>query len=417
MLIKAIILIGGPQKGTRFRPLSLELPKPLFPVAGIPMIEHHVAACAKIPEIKEVLLIGFYQQNEYLLRFIEDMKRKYDIFVRYLQEFCPMGTGGGIYHFRDQITLCNPQALLVCNADVCCDFPFSEMIENYRNNCLDSNGHLILGTEASSKQAPNYGCIVENEDTHEVLHYVEKPETFISDIINCGIYLFSPSIIDLISKIIKDRHHSLELSEEPTQLERHILTQLASSGKFFVHKNKGFWSQIKTSGNAIYANRHYLHEYHLNNSNILAENGEEKPTVLGDVYIHPTASIDPSAVVGPNVSIGSGVTIGPGVRVRESILLDKAELKEHCCVMNTIIGWNCSIGQWSRIEGTPADPNPNDPFARLDSDSMFDEDGHLTPSITILGRNVHISPELVIRNAIVLPHKEITNSFQNAIIL
>lgn len=53
--------------------------------------------------------------------------------------------------------------------------------------------------------------------------------------------------------------------------------------------------------------------------------------------------------------------------------------------MNSIIGWNCSIGQWSRVEGTPSDPNPNDPFARLDSDSMFDEDGRLTPSITILG--------------------------------
>ena len=53
--------------------------------------------------------------------------------------------------------------------------------------------------------------------------------------------------------------------------------------------------------------------------------------------------------------------------------------------MNSIIGWSCSIGRWSRVEGTPADPNPNDPFARLDSDSMFDEDGHLTPSITILG--------------------------------
>lgn len=62
-----------------------------------------------------------------------------------------MGTAGGIYHFRDQITLGDPDALLICNSDVCCDFPFDAMIENYRNTCLNNNGHLILGTEVYFK--------------------------------------------------------------------------------------------------------------------------------------------------------------------------------------------------------------------------------------------------------------------------
>ncbi len=47
--IHCVILVGGPSKGTRFRPLSLDLPKPLFPVAGRPMIYHHVEACARTP--------------------------------------------------------------------------------------------------------------------------------------------------------------------------------------------------------------------------------------------------------------------------------------------------------------------------------------------------------------------------------
>ena len=52
--MKAVILIAGPQKGTRFRPLSLDLPKPLFPLAGMPMIAHHVEAAAAVPGVNEV---------------------------------------------------------------------------------------------------------------------------------------------------------------------------------------------------------------------------------------------------------------------------------------------------------------------------------------------------------------------------
>jgi mannose-1-phosphate guanylyltransferase len=59
--LKGIILVGGHSSGTRFRPLSMELPKPLFPIGGKPMIYHHVNALSKVPGMKEVLIIGFYE--------------------------------------------------------------------------------------------------------------------------------------------------------------------------------------------------------------------------------------------------------------------------------------------------------------------------------------------------------------------
>ena len=63
MSVKAVILVGGPSVGTRFRPLSMDCPKPLFPIAGKPTIYHHVQALAKVPQMKEILLVGFYDQN------------------------------------------------------------------------------------------------------------------------------------------------------------------------------------------------------------------------------------------------------------------------------------------------------------------------------------------------------------------
>ncbi|KAK5890642.1 hypothetical protein CesoFtcFv8_014144 [Champsocephalus esox] len=121
-------------------------------------------------------------------------------------------------------------------------------------------------------------------------------------------------------------------------------------------------------------------------------------------------------MLGPNVSIGTGVTIGAGVRVRESIILHGATLQDHCCVLNSIVGWDSTIGKWARVEGTPSDPNPNDPFAKIDSETLFRE-GKLTPSITILGCNVTIPSEVIILNSIVLPHKDLNRSFKNQIIL
>jgi len=83
---KAVILIGGPDKGTRFRPLSLGIAKPLFPVAGLPMVRHHIEACSLVPEIKEVLLIGFYPIEE-LKVFIETMKKEYNLNIRLIKTF------------------------------------------------------------------------------------------------------------------------------------------------------------------------------------------------------------------------------------------------------------------------------------------------------------------------------------------
>uniref|UniRef100_A0A8C8IQ08 Nucleotidyl transferase domain-containing protein n=1 Tax=Oncorhynchus tshawytscha TaxID=74940 RepID=A0A8C8IQ08_ONCTS len=397
-MLKSVILIGGPQKGTRFRPLSFEVPKPLFPVAGVPMLQHHVEECAKVPNMKEILLIGFYQPNEELTRFMSSAQQEFKISIRYLQEYAALGTGGGIYHFRDQILSGGPEAFFIMNADVCSEFPLPEML-NFQKEHGESSSFVILGTTANRKQSMNYGCIVENQQTNEVLHYVEKPSTFVSDIINCGIYLFTPEIFQHIGAVFQQNQQDMLLDEqtngngwhraEAIRLEQDIFTALAGQGKLYVYKTPAIWSQIKSAGSAIYASRLYLNQYH---------------------------KTHPERLLGPNVSIGTGVTIGAGVRVRESIILHGATLQDHSCVLNCIVGWDSTIGKWARVEGTPSDPNPNDPYAKIDSETLF-RDGELTPSITILGCNVTIPAEVIILNSIVLPYKDLNRSFKNQIIL
>lgn len=83
MSYKGVILVGGPSVGTRFRPLSMDYPKPLFPIAGHPIIYHHVHALAKIPGIKEILLIGFFEQSVFD-RFLTEMQIEFPhVQIRY----------------------------------------------------------------------------------------------------------------------------------------------------------------------------------------------------------------------------------------------------------------------------------------------------------------------------------------------
>ena len=79
--MKTVILIGGPNKGTRFRPLSLDVPKPLFPIAGKPMIYHHIEACAQLEGMKEILLLGYYNESLFT-NFVEETSKELNIKIR-----------------------------------------------------------------------------------------------------------------------------------------------------------------------------------------------------------------------------------------------------------------------------------------------------------------------------------------------
>ena len=74
--------------------------------------------------------------------------------VRYLQEYAALGTGGGLYHFRDQILSGGPQAFFVLNADVCSEFPLDEMLAFHREHG-DPSSLVILGTTVRPYQQPH----------------------------------------------------------------------------------------------------------------------------------------------------------------------------------------------------------------------------------------------------------------------
>ena len=277
---------------------------------------------------------------------------------------------------------------------------------------------VILGTRVSEDAATNFGCIVSDTHTKRVLHYVEKPESHISNLINCGVYLFSSeTIFPSIKSAIKRRSDRPRLvsypsaenlessgfpdkedgeSNEVLRLEQDILSDLADSKQFFVHETKDFWRQIKTAGSAVPANALYLQKAFQNQSEELAS---PSANIIPPVFIHPTADVDPTAKLGPNVSIGARATIQAGVRIKDSIVLDDTEIRHDACVLHSIIGWNSRVGAWARVEGTPTPVGSHT--------TSIIKNGVKVQSITILGKDCGVGDEVRVQNCVCLPNKEL----------
>ncbi|KAK7204714.1 nucleotide-diphospho-sugar transferase [Myxozyma melibiosi] len=412
MSSKAVILVGGGTRGTRFRPLSLDMPKVLFPVAGRPILSHALTALAAVPSVKEVLLIGFYDDSVFS-DFLAEASREFPQFsIKYLREYRALGTAGGLYHFRDAILKGNPYRLFVIHADVCCSFPLNEMLQMFDDKEAKA---IILGTHVEADAARNFGCIV-TDDKKRVIHYVEKPETHISNLINGGVYLFDRSIFDVIgaarvAKIedsVAAQFDDEDESREVLRLEQDILVRLAQTEGFYVYETRGFWRQIKTAGSAVPANSLYLQK--LFQHDIDAPGlAKASAFIIPPVYIDPTASVDPTAKLGPNVSIGPRARVGPGVRIKEAILLADTEVKHDANVRYSILARGAKVGAWARVEGSP--------ITLDEHQTVMVKNGARVQNICILARDVYVADEVRIQNCVVLPHKDIRTDVVNEIIM
>ena len=379
-----------------------------------------------MPGIKEVILVGYYDETVFR-DFIKDSAKEYpQLKIQYLREYQALGTAGGLYHFRDAILKGRPDRFFVLNADVCCSFPLQAMLKLFEDTDAEA---VILGTRVSNDAATNFGCIVSDPQTKRVLHYVEKPESHISNLINCGVYLFAtecifPSIRSAINRrterprlVSYPSAENLESSfvaehdddgekNEVLRLEQDILSDLADSNRFFVLETKDFWRQIKTAGSAVPANALYLQKAFQSQSEELAK---PSANILPPVFIHPTAQVDPTAKLGPHVSIGPRVIIGAGARVKESIVLEDSEIKHDACVLYSIIGWNSRVGAWARVEGTPTPVSSHT--------TSIIKNGVKVQSITILGKECHVGDEVRVQNCICLPYKELKRDVANEVIM
>lgn len=351
--IKALILVGG--YGTRLRPLTLSRPKPLVEFANKPMLIHQLEALIEAG-VTEVVLAVSYRAQE-MEKDLEEEAQKLGVNLIFSHELEPLGTAGPLALASKTLSE-NDEPFFVLNSDIICDFPFKEMVAFHKKHGKEGT-ICVTKVEEPSK----YGVMLYDENGC-IKNFIEKPQEFVSNKINAGMYIFNSSILKRIKL-------------QPTSIEKEIFPEMAKENQLYALELKGFWMDVGQPRDFLTGMCLYLASLRQKKSDKLSD----REAIVGNVLIDPSAQIGQDCKIGPNVTIGPNVVIEDGVCIRRSTILSGAIIKSHSWLDSCIIGWRCVIGRWVRLENN-----------------------------TVLGEDVIVKDEIYINGGQVLPHKSIASS-------
>eukprot|EP00211_Chloroparvula_japonica_P005643 CAMPEP_0119121090 /NCGR_PEP_ID=MMETSP1310-20130426/1867_1 /TAXON_ID=464262 /ORGANISM="Genus nov. species nov., Strain RCC2339" /LENGTH=359 /DNA_ID=CAMNT_0007110629 /DNA_START=181 /DNA_END=1260 /DNA_ORIENTATION=+ len=351
--MKALILVGG--FGTRLRPLTLSVPKPVVPFANKEMVIHQIEALVEAG-VDEVILAVNYRP-EMMEGNLAKWEKKLNVKFTYSQETEPLGTAGPLALAKDILTQ-DDEPFFVLNSDVMCTYPLKELLAFHKSH--GSEGTIfVTKVEDPSK----YGVVV-SDGKGQIERFVEKPKIFISNKINAGLYVFNTSIL----KRIKPR---------PTSIEKEIFPEMCREGQLYSMVLPGFWMDVGQPKDFILGTCLYLK----NLRQTAPERLQKGDNISGPVFMDPTSTIAAGCLLGPNVTIGANVTIKEGARIKNAVIMEGCVVGENAFIDHCIVGWRSTIGPWARLE-----------------------------NVSVLGEDVNVASEVWINGSKVLPHKSISAS-------
>ena len=313
--VDAVILVGG--KGTRLRPLTLAVPKPLLPTAGLPFLTHLLSRIAEAG-IEHVILGTSYKAETFEAQYGDGSAL--GLQMEYVTEEQPLGTGGGIANVSS--TLRN-DTVMVFNGDVLSGVDLTAMLAAHRERNADVTLYLVRVGDPRA-----FGSVPTDADGN-VLAFLEKTEDPPTDQINAGCYIFKRKVLDRIPR-------GREVS-----VEREVFPALLAEGatvRGFV--DSGYWRDMGTP------------EDFVRGSADLVRGLAPSPALggrRGESLVHDSATVAPGAVLIGGTVVGSGAQIGPGVRLDGAVIFDGATVEAGAVVERSIIGFGARIGSRSLI--------------------------------------------------------------------
>lgn len=178
----ALILAGG--KGTRLRPLTHKIPKPLLKVQGKPILEHLIDLFKKY-NIKNIILsVGYLKEK--IKDYFKDGK-KFGVNITYIEEEKPLGTAGPLRLAKPLLK----ESFIVANGDELKDINIPRM---YR---LHKRKKALATIALTTVDNPSHYGVARLDGTR-IIEFLEKPKKPPSNLINAGFYILEPEVIDLI---------------------------------------------------------------------------------------------------------------------------------------------------------------------------------------------------------------------------
>ena len=316
-----ILLVGG--MGTRLKPLTNQTPKPMLPVAGLPVTERQLLA-AKKAGIDTVILATSYLSEVFTPYFGDGSK--WGMKLLYAVESEPLGTGGAIRNAAALVDFVDSkEEFVIFNGDVLSGHNIAAQLDFHRRNQADATLHLIEVADARA-----FGC-VPTDANGRVLDFLEKMEHPVTNAINAGCYIFNSSVISQIPE------------DTVVSIERETFPKLVKSGRpVFGYKEQSYWLDIGTPAALFQGSR----------------------DIVGTEFLAGAGSkIGEGSVVTGGSSIGQSSTIGANCRITNSIIGDGVDIGDNCVIADSFILHNSQLAADSEIIGKYISPRENLPIS------------------------------------------------------
>ncbi len=335
--MKAVILVGG--EGTRLRPLTVNLPKPMLPVVNRPFLEH-VLAYLKDHGITDVILSMGYR-SEVIEKHFGDGS-DFGIRLRYVVEASPLGTAGGVKNVAQYVD----GTFLVLNGDILTDLDLGAMIDFHRQNGAKATISLTPVEDPTA-----YG-LVETDATGRVRRFIEKPrlEDVTTNFINAGTYVLEPEVLDLIPPAT---YYMFERGVFPELLSRR--------DPVYGFRSDCYWIDIGTPAKYLTVQRDILNGRVQHLSRRLAGGRgfragkgaavDPSVTVIGPAILGDRVRIAAGARISGPVVIGDGCVIGPGTTIEEAILWSGVKIGARVKLSGSILGRDVVVDDDAIVTG------------------------------------------------------------------
>jgi mannose-1-phosphate guanylyltransferase len=331
--MQALILAGG--EGTRLRPLTTTMPKPVVPLANVPHLELMIGWLRWHGVDDVILSCGFLADG--VRRVLGEGERS-GVTIRYVEEPRPLGTGGALRFAGDLLA----ERFYMLNGDVLTDIDLTAQLAQHKQTGARATLALVAVDDPSA-----YGLVRRQPDL-SVREFLEKPSSdeIDTNLINAGAYILERSVVE-----------EMPPPGSNISIERDVFPNLVGRG-LFGYAAEGYWIDIGTPARYLQGTfdilegnvRTEITSDLQESRGILAQGAKIEGRAVAPAVIGSGSLIAASATVGGRAVLGREVTVGPGSHIEDAVLLDGVRVGASTRIRSAIIGPKVTIGDHCLVE-------------------------------------------------------------------
>ena len=330
--MQALILVGG--EGTRLRPLTSTVPKPVVTLVDRPFMAYMLEWLRGHGVDDVILSCGFMADG---VRAVLGDGSALGVRVRYVEEPEPLGTGGALKYAEDLLD----ERFFMLNGDVLSDMDLTAQLRQHERTGARATLALMAVDDPSA-----YGLVRRHPDG-SVKQFLEKPsadEVLDTNLVNAGAYILERDVLA-----------GMAPAGTRISIERDVFPTLVDEG-LYGYEATGYWLDIGTPQRYLQATFEIMEgAVKTEVGRQLAEAGGVlgscEATVRAPVVIGDGCEIHPDAVLGPRAVLGRGVRVGAGAQIEGSVVLDGAQVGAGARISSSIVAADAHIGDGCQLLG------------------------------------------------------------------